>query len=282
MLRKFSGVLAVLLLTATALNASLFDHMKSFFWGAKPAPVPQIKVLLVNDQPAVSLEARGKYKLYDPNIKEHITSRLIGKKKLVQSLSSGLKWGEEFPGTYQFHLIPETAKDEVFVDGIQYPGSLYVYDIGGTLSVVNEVDVDSYLARVLPLQYPESFPEETMAALVIAARTQCLYQAKNPKNTFWDTDGQLTGYKKEAKPASPELLSAIRATRNMVLSVTGAYEGTLTPVLAEWGPQAGERNPATMLSKISLHDAEEMGRKGKVASEILESAFPKAHIELVQ
>jgi stage II sporulation protein D len=122
-----------------------------------------------------------------------------------------------------------------------------------------------------------------LAAIVIAARTQAYFAVKHPKNPFWDLDGQSMGYKGE-KPSeiNPDIEQAIKSTRNMVLSVQGAVEGGTLPFSAQWGPTQGGKDSSVVISRLSLYDAEEMGKKGNDAAEILSRAFPQAHIELIQ
>ena len=283
MFAKIACTLIALICCVNMAEAALVDSLRNFFWGNPQTPPTKIRVLLINDQPAAMLEVRGKYKLYDPNTKAHVSSRIIGKRKLIQSLPGGLKWGEEFPGIYQLQIIPDGQNTIILVDGVEYPGVLYVYDIGGTLSFTNEVDLETYLTRVLPVRYPDNLPDEAIAALTISARTQSLYAVKHPKNSLWDVDGQMVGYKSDKKPVlRPEMEKAIRSTRNMVLSLTGAQEGSATPFCAQWGPAQAGKESGTVISRISLFEAEQLAKKGKDAALILGQAYPNAHIEIVK
>jgi stage II sporulation protein D len=264
-------------------EASLVDSVKNFFSGNHPAPSPMIQVLLIHDQPAVMLEVKGKYKILDPNTRAVLSSRVVGKKKLIQSLSGGLKWGEEFPGIYQLQLVPDSQGASINVEGVEYPGSITIYDVGGTLSVVNQVNLETYLNRVLSYQYPDKLPEETMAAIAIASRAQAFWAVKHPKNSFWDVDGQQVGYKGGTTKELPiELESAIKNTRNMILSAKSSQEEGSSPVCCQWGPGVGGREAGVVYSRVTLFDAEEMGKKGKDAAEILSRAFPNSQIELIQ
>ena len=69
----------------------------------------------------------------------------------------------------------------------------------------------------------------------------------------------------------------------MVLSQTGTYEGVVTPFSAQWGTVAGSQlsNQKGDFSRITLFEAEDMGRNGKHAAQILSKAFPGSHIELI-
>jgi stage II sporulation protein D len=137
---------------------------------------------------------------------------------------------------------------------------------------------------VLPRQFPNSFSEETLAAIAIAARTEAYFKSQNPKNKFWAVDARQVGYKGlDTVDAATEIDRAIKTTRHMVLSKTGTYEKVITPFAAQWGAAIGGQSyqPQGVVSQISLDEAESMGNDGKHAAQILFKAFPGTHIELI-
>lgn len=264
----------------TPVEAGFLSNMRNLFTKHQKT-VPAIDVLVVNDQPSALVEMKGKYQLYNPYTKKLISKRYIGKKKLMQTTSSGLKWGEEFPGIFQLMIIPDEPNAVVSIDGIDYKGTVTVYDIGGTISVVNRVPIEDYLRSTLPGAYHEPMPEEAMAAIAIVARTDAFYLSKNPKNKFWSVDGAQVGYSgmNSMHTTSPMDL-AVTSTRHMVLSQTGAYEGKLTPFPAHWGnPQSYHTSASN--SRITVYEAEDIARTGGHAAQILSKAFPGSHIELI-
>jgi len=265
-------------------EASLWSSIKSVFCTECAQEPSSIKILVSYDQNGAMLEVKGKYKIFDPNTGDHISTRFIGKRRFIQPLNGGLKWGEEFPGVYQLQIIPETPATTVLVDGIEYRGSLSVYDIGGTLSIVNEMNIDDYLNAVLPTQFKEPMSEEAMNAIVIAARTNALYQADHPKNKFWSVDGAQVGYQGNGiVKGSPVVQKALQDTQGMILSRTGAYEGVLTPFPAQWGSATGGKvnNDPVDFARITLYQVEELAKKGDHAAQILLKAFPGASIQLL-
>lgn len=264
----------------TPVEAGFLSNMRNLFTKHQKT-VPAIDVLVVNDQPSALVEMKGKYQLYNPFTKQLISKRYIGKKKVMQTTSSGLKWGEEFPGIFQLMIIPDEPHGVVTIDGIDYKGTVTIYDIGGTISIVNRVQIEDYLRSTLPGAYGEPMPEEAMAAIAIVARTDAFYLSKNPKNKFWSVDGAQVGYNglNSMHTTSPMDL-AVTSTRHMVLSQTGAYEGKLTPFPAHWAaPQSHQTSSS--ISRITIYEAEDIARTGGHAAQILSKAFPGSHIELV-
>lgn len=283
MLRLLMALLAISPIGAHA-ETGILDSVKQFFVSKRKMPPPAISVLIVQDQPGVMLEVRGKYHIYDPNSKEHISTRVIGKRKFLQALPGGLKWGEEFPGIYQLQILPEEPETAIVVNGNEYRGSLYVYDVGGNISLVNKVDLEDFLNSTLRNQFEEPLPEETLAAVAIASRTNAYYRALHPLNSFWAVDADRVGYEGVKEGSEPtEIENAIRATRHMVLSKTGTYEGKITPFPAQWGSTTGGQKGKEqgVFSRITLFDAEEMANHGDDAAVILQKAFPNSHIELI-
>lgn len=256
-------------------EGGVIDRMISSIWRSEEKVPPEVKILIVHDKPGVVLEVKGKYKLYDPNTNEFISTRFIGKRKFIQALQDGLKWGEEFPGVHQIKIVPDDPKTKTLVDGTEYSGEVIVYDIGGSISVVNKLPVDDYLNFVMGTKNFNSLSQEALNALAIVTRTNVLYHAQNSNNNFWSIEGSQVGYLGSAAgQVKGTLASAITDTSNMVLRKSGE----LFP--AEWSSSTGQGD--AVIALISLNEAEKLASDGKNASEILSVAFPGASVNLVE
>lgn len=261
-----------------AINLSEFIES---FKRKSPLNPKSIRLLIVHDKPGVLVEVKGRYKLYDPRTMEYISTRFHGKRKYIQPVNDGLKWGEQFPGIYQLLIVPDSNATTTLVDGIEYEGLVYIYDIGGAISVVNELDYDHYLSAILPSLVKENLSDEALAALVIAARTNVMYHALNAKNNFWAIDAAQSGYMGHAivRP-SQEIIHKIAATRNMVMSRDEEI-GQIKPFPAQW-VEFTKTKDNVALASISLKEAQELAKKGQNASQILKKAFPESHVLLIQ
>lgn len=275
-------MILALLPFASGLNAGVLE--RQFINKPAPATPPGIKILLVHDKPGVILEVKGKYKLYNPHNNEHISTRFAGKRKYIQAIQDGLKWGEEFPDQHQLLIVPDNSEVTTVVDGIEYRGNIYVYDVGGTISVVNEPDIEDYLHSILTTKKTNAKAPEVLAASAITARTNAYYLTANPKNKFWAVDGRQVNYQGYAvidrkNPIAP----AIDATRYIILSRSGDSEEDATPFPAQWNSEAfGDSSTGEeILSRISLSDAETMAQKGQHAAQILAKAFPGTNTVLM-
>ncbi len=246
---------------------------------AKVAPKSTIKVLVADNKDGVILEVKGRYKLYNPENNKLIVSRLGGKRKYMQGLVDGLKWGEEFPDLHQIMVKPDSPETTITVDGIEYRGSVCVYDVGGYISVVNEVEIEDYITALLAPLYKESISTEALAAVAITARTTALYQSQNPRSAFWAIDAGQVGYQGCAiVSCTPKMIEALNATKHMVLSKAEASSKAIDPFIAGWGGMEAGARQAT----ISLSQAESMAQNGQDAGQILSQAFPGTYIQLMQ
>lgn len=255
------------------LEAGVFERL-IIGVNAEPAP-PIIPVLIAYDKSGALIEVKGQYKLYDPHTNEHVSTRFIGKRKYMQALSDGLQWGEEFPGLHQLMIVPDNQGVTTLVDGVEYRGTIVVYDVEGKVGVVNELDIEDYLHSLLPRDVHEQLPAEALAALAIAARTNAYYQANSPTSPYWAANGEKIGYQGfvAAQPESP-IGTAIDATRYMILSKGENEQGEILAFPATWASGQGDA------AQISLQQAVEMANKGANAGQILAKAFPGTTIKL--
>lgn len=263
-------------------DVGFWDKIPNSFWKPSQSLPPMIKVLIVHDEPGVVVEVKGNYKLYDPRTNEHISTRFLGKRKFMQPVQDGLRWGEDFPGLHQILIIPDDLSTSTVVDGVEYKGAMYVYDIGGSISIVNEINIEDYLKSILARQFAEPLYEETLAALAITARTNVYFQALNPKNAFWAVDGRKVGYLGIANmPKNTNIERSINATRFLVMSTSKGSE--MAPFMGSWNDAKLEKtvDGQAVSSKISISEAEELAKKGNHAAQILNKAFPNTTINLM-
>lgn len=237
---------------------------------------PAIQILIGHDKEGALIEVKGKYSVYDPKDFSFIGNRYIGKKRYMQALTDGLLWGEEFPGLHQIMIVPETQNITTIVDGVEYTGAIYVYDVNGHLGIVNELPIEDYLQSILGAKANNSYPAEALAAMAITERTNAYYYNQNPKSAFWGLKGDDIQYKGHvmANPNSPAG-RAVVTTRNLIMTAPGE-QGGVNPFPASF--EAGRKGEVK--AKISLSEAVEMAKKGANAADILAKAFPGAKIVL--
>lgn len=271
-----------LICAAGQIHAGFWDTIKSVIPKHVHVKPLGVRVLLLHDEEGATIGVNGKYKLYDPNTKELISTRFVGKCKPMEAFGAGLRWHEEFPGLHQLLIVSDDSDGYLTVNGVEYKGELYVYDVGGKISVVNELPLEDFLHGLLAGMYHDQMSDEMLSAIAIAARTDTLFKIENPRNKFWAIDGRQIGFKgqENVNPSSP-IAHAIEETHGMVLTV-GEEELRYFP--AQWDSKVGadtNKHPQ-VLSKITVEDAQDLAKEGQDATAILSRAFPGSRLCITQ
>jgi stage II sporulation protein D len=117
----------------------------------------------------------------------------------------------------------------VRVNGTSYRGDVRLVPVGGgRFDVINDIDVEDYLAGVVTKEMFDSWPLEAIKAQAVAARTYVLYVSRTgPKNRGWDVYGDersqmyggLTGETAKSR-------AAVAQTQGIVLTY-GPGNGTI-------------------------------------------------------
>ncbi|WP_027876459.1 SpoIID/LytB domain-containing protein [Meiothermus cerbereus] len=107
----------------------------------------------------------------------------------------------------------------------EYPGELWLENRGNGLLLINRVDFQDYLKRVLPSEMPASFHPEALKAQAVAARTYAF--ARQQAKTFWkqlgaDVDDSVNEQVYNHTRTHPATDAAVEATQNQILTFAGA------------------------------------------------------------
>lgn len=206
-----------------------------------------MQLLLEKDATAVLLEVCGPYDIFNPHDSSKVASGVLGKRFMIHELETGLKWGEEFPGIHQIQILPRSPKTRLFVNGIQYGGSLTIYGVGGVIHVVNHLDIETYVKAMLASQFSYPLDPEVMAALAILTRTDAYYHAMKNPESFWHLTAAEIGYQGSALIVEPSPLSkAVDSTKHLIL--VHSQGGYHLPFAATWTEHsAGKTAPYSSL-----------------------------------
>ena len=280
-----------ILLTTTALATSslhaegFWDQVTQFFSQPQQKQDPKLRVLVAENRRQLDVTVNGPFKVYDPRTGDHMITRKMARQGIITSIPEGIAWGEEFPGIFQLTIVPQNSATTITIDGVEYPGTITLYQIDEKLNAVNQVDLEAFLTSVVAPLFPDSAPSELLAAIAITARTNAYFLAENPKNSYWAIQAGDVHYNGVQNGESHTAIEdAIAETRYMILSQAGSYASITTPFPNHWlgGADRTVQTPAkSVASKITLAEAEQMAEKGKNASDILQKAFPKASIALI-
>jgi len=263
-------------------DAGVWDRIKTVFVEQNAEQVPTIRVLIAHSIPSALVEVKGKYNVDDPFINKNVANRFSPRRAYVEPTKEGLKWGEVFLDRFQVKIIPDDAKTRLMVNGIEYNGILYVYDVGnGKISIINEVPLEDYVVSVLSPMFDKALSKETMNAIAIATRTDAYHQSQHAQNPLWHVQAKQVGYQGYALGSKHNgVREAADSTRHMVMSQSTAYSGEITTFATSivTKNQTAKRENSTSLS---VDEVEVLANKGKPADKILAQIFPNTTIALV-
>ncbi len=158
---------------------------------------PEIRVLIAEGRKSATLTVKGEYTVKSlPALKLLHTGKRMEKTALTPT-KKGIKLGSSEWPVSGVRIESEGERD-LFLDKARFRGSFDIQKDGsGSLSIVNRLNIESYLYGVLPHEVAAWWPMEALKAQAIAARTYALYQMQVSKNNPYDvkntTSSQVYG-----------------------------------------------------------------------------------------
>lgn len=213
---------------------------------AKAADVPTVRIRLPVDNPVEITTTRG----YRLSVDGEVVSRSNAHLGETTVRRSGGRWrfnSMEVPGGRA--VLETDLGGFIRVNGVLYRGTVHLVPEGGDgFYVVNHLDIESYLAGVLPRELYANWHIEAYRAQAIAARTYALYHMSNRGSAHefdlgatqaWQVYG---GFSAENERA----WKAVRSTQGMV--VAHGPEGREQIFQAHYSAACGGRvNPVEVL-----------------------------------
>ena len=211
--------------------------------------VPIIRVKLCQPTALAGVSVTGAYRV---RCDGRVVAESMAALPACDVTTSGSLWrigGSAFTGR---ELVIEPVAGNVFYLGSTcYRGSLHCIALGnGTFVTVNHVDMESYIAGVLPRELLSTWSLETYKALAVAARTFALYHKyyTGPGHDYDLGDGESSqvygGY--TAEFGTPNARRAVEATRGQVLAYRQG--GSMQIFMAQYSAACGGVvNPAYII-----------------------------------
>ncbi len=191
--------------------------LSHFYAGATlgPAPVAQVRVLLAEARPALTVSTKAPFRIRD--VFGRIHAHPAGSLELGPKLEVVVN-GVPTPFNAPLVLIP--GRSPLELGGLAYRGRLEVALAAKKLTAINLVGLEDYLAGVVPREMPAAWPAEALKAQAVAARSYALAHrlAGKPFDLYADVRSQVYG-----GIAAEDLrtTAAIKATAGRVLLYDG-------------------------------------------------------------
>lgn len=185
-----------------------------------------VRVLLTKLAEEAQIEVNGRHLLYNPKTETFLSTSNKKIKARMTGHEKGLQWNDPIPH-HELRIVPDEKNCSILVNGIQYKGWIEIYNIGGTINIINEVDAENYLKATLSPKLPTKLSKETLDALVILERTNLYHHIEKDAYATWQLQAETVGYLGVAQ--SKPICDAIERTRDIVLH----YKNK--PFAASWG-----------------------------------------------
>jgi stage II sporulation protein D len=181
-----------------------------------------VKVLLNESVTKISFNARGDYRVADPEKLTVISE--TQKPDFITIVVDGNCIKAGFKKYNSRHLVFQPAVDTPFAinENQQFHGNLelIVNPDNKTLMVINSLSLEDYLAGVVASEMPSYWETEALKAQAVAARTYVLYiKSKHGKNRPWDVKAtQANQVYKGIRAETMRTNDAVNATAGLVLN----------------------------------------------------------------
>jgi stage II sporulation protein D len=213
------------------LSSSCFGHRFSQAKLPKATSPATIRVLLTKLAEDALVEVKGRYILYNPKTDRQIFSGSKKKRARISTKNEGLFWGDNYPDIFELKIVPATTQTSILVNGVPYPGAIDICSIGGTINIVNEVDLDTLLKATLPQKIKEDYSAETLEAIAITERTHLSSIVHKAPYASWHVDANELDYHGAVSiKQNSHAQAAIERTKEIVLH----YHKK--PFAAGWAP----------------------------------------------
>ena len=236
---------------------------------------PTIKVLLMKNQEGLMVEVKGAHNIYDPYTGKKLDAAFSGSSYYMTPTSDGVRWGQDFPGTYQVLIVPDEPSAGVFVNGIAYPGVVAFYEVDSRLAAVNWTCLEDFVSSIFSGNFlpKETDQKEALAAYAIALRTKAFQHIQAGESTFWDVTADACGYKGNAVVRfDAPFREAMKTTRKLVM--TGKEQSAV--------PQRFDRKSIDDIrQQMPIVETQTMAKEGRDARIILHRFYPDQNLTVV-
>lgn len=179
-----------------------------------PAPVPRIRVLLVEGKASVTVASQAPFTVVSGD--DSKTKLPPGTVTVGPDLTIAVD-GQPKKLVSPVRFVPTTKP--IRFDR-EYRGSVVVHLAGRSLSVVNDVNLDEYVAAIVPHEMPSTWNPEALKAQAVAARTYAIVTRKT--GSFYDFAHNPVGQAYEGvEEEDPRTTAAVMATKGQIVLYDG-------------------------------------------------------------
>ncbi|OGR83658.1 MAG: hypothetical protein A3J74_02095 [Elusimicrobia bacterium RIFCSPHIGHO2_02_FULL_57_9] len=210
-----------------------------------------IQIGIILRTPELSFIPEGRFVLQDKRGRSYELT--ANQKYRLEAADDGLKLGD-VRLAYEARFKSKRAQDAIRIGSKSYRGDVIVrLNAEGSLTVIEELNIETYLLGVLPYEMEPNWPIEALKSQAVVARTFAYTQMGKYKKMGFDltsdTRSQVYG---GAKEVHPSIRRAVQETRGEVLGyknqILSAYYhsccgGHTTDPRSVWGSDSKSLPP---------------------------------------
>ena len=176
---------------------------------------PNIRVLLINDVKEAQLSINGCYQI--TGSLTNILDQGQDLPKSTISVNNGrISVGDKQYDYSELHVV-SLRDGEIKLNNLRYRGELRILQqFNNKFSVIQEVDIESFVAGVLGSEMPQTWNEDALRAQAVTARTYAMYKKKTRRDDVYHLDMIDLAYK-GVESETPRLNKIIRETNGVVM-----------------------------------------------------------------
>lgn len=148
---------------------------------------PVVRVLLLNDVKEAQLAIHGCYQI--TGSLTNIVDQGQGLRKSTISITNGgITIGNKYYNNGELR-ITGLRDGEIELNNIRYRGEIRILQqFNNKFSVIEEVDLENFIAGVLGSEMPQTWNEEALRAQAVTARTYAMYKKKIKRDEVYHLD----------------------------------------------------------------------------------------------
>ena len=176
---------------------------------------PIVRVLLINDAEDAQLAIRGSYQITG-SLTNIIEQGQGLQNATISVTNSSIKIGNKNYDNSELR-ITSLRDGEIELNKVRYRGEIRILlQFNNKFSVINEIDLESFVAGVLGSEMMPSWNEEALRAQAVTARTYALYKKKKRRDEVYHLDMLELAYRGMAGETT-RLNKIVQETKGVVM-----------------------------------------------------------------
>jgi len=176
---------------------------------------PIVRVLLINDAKDAQLAIRGSYQITG-SLTNIIEQGQGLQNATISVTNSSIKIGNKNYDNSELR-ITSLRDGEIELNKVRYRGEIRILlQFNNKFSVINEIDLESFVAGVLGSEMMPSWNEEALRAQAVTARTYALYKKKKRRDEVYHSDMLELAYRGMAGETT-RLNKIVQETKGVVM-----------------------------------------------------------------